>query len=110
MNWDQVEGKWKQYKGQIREKWGELTDDDIHVIGGRRDELIGKIQERYGFAKEKAAKEVDSFVKTLKQQPVQTVIVERDVYVPDSRAPKDLDNPRTASNELREKYKVAGQR
>jgi uncharacterized protein YjbJ (UPF0337 family) len=66
MNWDQVEGKWKQYKGQIREKWGDLTDDDLHVIAGQRDELIGKIQQRYGLAKEKAAKEVDSFVKTLK--------------------------------------------
>jgi uncharacterized protein YjbJ (UPF0337 family) len=66
MNWDQGEGKWKQYTGQIREKWGNLTDDDLHVIAGQRDELIGKIQERYGLAKEKAAKEVDSFVKTLK--------------------------------------------
>jgi len=65
MNADQFEGRWKQFKGQVREKWGKLTDDDLHVIAGRRDELIGKIQERYGFAKEKAAKEVDEYVKAL---------------------------------------------
>ncbi len=106
MNWDQVEGKWKQYKGQIREKWGELTDDDIHVIAGRRDELIGKIQERYGMAKDKAAKEVDSFVKTLKQQPVEQTTVRRDVYVADSREPLDVDETRVPNTELREKYKV----
>src|SRR6202021_2095653 len=48
MNWDQVEGKWKQYSGKAKEKWGKLTDDDLEVIRGRRDQLIGKIQERYG--------------------------------------------------------------
>ncbi len=106
MNWDQVEGTWKQYKGQIREKWGELTDDDIHVIAGRRDELIGKIQERYGVAKEKAAKEVDSFVKTLKHQPVEATTVRRDAYVADSREPLDANEVRVPNTELREKYKV----
>ena len=45
MNSDQLEGKWKQVKGEVREKWGQLTDDDIHVIAGRRDQLIGRIQE-----------------------------------------------------------------
>ncbi len=65
MNADQFEGKWKQFKGQVREKWGKLTDDDIHVIAGRREELVGKIQERYGIAKEKATKEVDDYMKAL---------------------------------------------
>jgi uncharacterized protein YjbJ (UPF0337 family) len=65
MNSDQVEGKWKQVKGEVREKWGQLTDDDIHVIVGRRDQLIGRIQERYGIAKEEATREVDAFMKSL---------------------------------------------
>jgi uncharacterized protein YjbJ (UPF0337 family) len=65
MNSDQLEGKWKQVKGQVREKWGQLTDDDIHVIAGRRDQLVGRVQERYGIAKEKASQEVDSFLNGL---------------------------------------------
>jgi len=48
MNWDQLQGKWKQYRGQVREKWGKLTDDDLHIIAGRREQLIGRLQERYG--------------------------------------------------------------
>jgi uncharacterized protein YjbJ (UPF0337 family) len=65
MNTDQLEGKWKQVKGEVREKWGKLTDDDILVVGGRRDQLIGRVQERYGMAKEAATKEVDTFLKQL---------------------------------------------
>lgn len=65
MNSDQLEGKWKQVKGEVREKWVQLTDDDIHVIAGRRDQLIGRIQERYGIAKETATQEVDTFLKKL---------------------------------------------
>jgi uncharacterized protein YjbJ (UPF0337 family) len=65
MNSDQLEGKWKQMKGEVREKWGQLTDDDIHVIAGRRDQLIGRIQERYGIAKEAATREVDTLLKKL---------------------------------------------
>ncbi len=68
MNWDQVEGKWKQYKGQVKEKWGKLTDDDLNVIDGRREQLVGKIQERYGTAKEVAEKQADEFVKALKEE------------------------------------------
>ena len=66
MNWDQVEGKWKQYKGQVKEKWGKLTDDDLDVIDGQRQQLVGRIQERYGIAKEAAEEQADEFVKTLK--------------------------------------------
>jgi len=65
MNWDQVEGKWKQYVGTVREKWGKLTDSDIEVIRGKRDQLVGKIQERYGIAKEAAQQQVDEFLSAL---------------------------------------------
>lgn len=62
MNSDQMQGKWKQMKGSIKEKWGKLTDDDIDVINGQHDQLVGKIQERYGIAKEEARKQVDEFM------------------------------------------------
>jgi uncharacterized protein YjbJ (UPF0337 family) len=65
MNWDQVEGKWKQYKGRVKEKWGKLTDDDIDIIDGRRQMLIGKIQEHYGSARSAAEEQADEFVRTL---------------------------------------------
>jgi uncharacterized protein YjbJ (UPF0337 family) len=68
MNWDQVEGKWKQYKGQVKEKWGKLTDDDLDVIDGRRQQLVGKLQERYGTAREVAEKQVDEFAKSLREE------------------------------------------
>jgi len=65
MNWDQVSGKWKQFKGQVKQKWGKLTDDDLEVIAGKRDQMAGKLQERYGFGKEQAEKELDEFSRTL---------------------------------------------
>jgi uncharacterized protein YjbJ (UPF0337 family) len=65
MNSDQLAGKWKQVKGEVREKWGKLTDDDIQIVAGRRDQLIGRVQERYGMAKETATREVDTFLKHL---------------------------------------------
>jgi uncharacterized protein YjbJ (UPF0337 family) len=58
MNWDQVEGAWKQVRGRVREQWGKLTDDDLDVVAGRRDALIGKIQERYGKARDEVDREV----------------------------------------------------
>ena len=61
MNWDQVEGKWKQMQGSVKQKWGKLTDDDLDVIAGSRDKLVGRIQERYGIAKDEAQKQVDSW-------------------------------------------------
>ncbi len=61
MNWDQVEGKWKQMQGSVKQKWGKLTDDDLDVVAGSRDKLVGRIQERYGIAKDAAEKEVDSW-------------------------------------------------
>jgi uncharacterized protein YjbJ (UPF0337 family) len=61
MDWNRVEGNWKQVKGKVREKWGKLTDDDLDVIQGRRDQLEGKIQERYGFAKDKVRQDIDDW-------------------------------------------------
>lgn len=61
MNWDQVEGNWKEFKGKVQQKWGQLTDDDLDEIQGKRTELVGKLQKRYGYEKEKAEKELDSF-------------------------------------------------
>lgn len=61
MNTDQIEGKWKQIKGQAKQKWGKLTDDDLDVIDGKREELVGRIQERYGLAKNEAEKQVAEF-------------------------------------------------
>ena len=58
MNWDRIQGSWKQVTGQAKEQWGKLTDDDLDVVGGRRDQLAGKIQERYGVAKEDAEKQI----------------------------------------------------
>jgi uncharacterized protein YjbJ (UPF0337 family) len=68
MNWDQVEGKWKQYKGKIKQKWGKLTDDDLDVIDGKRQVLVGKIQEHYGIAREVAEKQADEFVKSMQAE------------------------------------------
>jgi uncharacterized protein YjbJ (UPF0337 family) len=65
MNSDQLEGKWKQVKGEVREKWGKLTDDDMQIIGGRQEQLIGRVQQRYGIAREAATNEVDAFLKQL---------------------------------------------
>ena len=58
MNKDEASGNWKQFKGKMKEKWGKLTDDDMTVIEGKRDQLVGKIQERYGYAKDQAETEV----------------------------------------------------
>ncbi|AIR84060.1 MULTISPECIES: CsbD family protein [Enterobacterales] len=58
MNKDEASGNWKQFKGKMKEKWGKLTDDDMTVIEGKRDQLVGKIQERYGYAKDQAESEV----------------------------------------------------
>lgn len=62
MNWEQIAGKWKQFKGGVQQKWGELTNDDLDEIQGRREILIGKIQERYGKTKEEAQREVDDWL------------------------------------------------
>ena len=63
MNWEQIQGNWKQITGHAKEQWGKLTDDDIDVVAGRRDQLAGKIQERYGVAKEEAENQVAAWQK-----------------------------------------------
>ena len=59
MNWDIIQGKWKQLKGSVKEKWGELTDDELDQIEGSKDRLAGKLQEKYGWTKDKAEAEID---------------------------------------------------
>ena len=65
MNWDHIKGNWKQVTGKLKQKWGKLTDDDLTLVAGKRDELLGRIQERYGYAKDRAEREVDDFNRTL---------------------------------------------
>lgn len=71
MNWDRVEGAWKQYKGKVKETWGKLTDDDLDVINGKREQLIGRVQERYGMAKDEAERQADEFLKQLRETDTQ---------------------------------------
>lgn len=65
MNWDIIEGNWKQVKGKFLEKWGDLTDDDWDKIAGKRDQLVGKLQEKYGMSRDEAEREADDFTRTL---------------------------------------------
>jgi uncharacterized protein YjbJ (UPF0337 family) len=62
MNWDQIEGKWKQLSGSARERWGKLTDNDWETVAGMKDQLVGRIQERYGVAKAEAEKQADEWL------------------------------------------------
>jgi uncharacterized protein YjbJ (UPF0337 family) len=66
--WDQIAGKWKQLKGDVRTRWGKLTDDEVEEIAGQRDKLAGKIQERYGVAKEEANRQVDEWAEDLREK------------------------------------------
>ncbi len=61
MNWDIIKGNWTQYKGQVKQQWGKLTDDDLDRIEGARDQLVGKIQEVYGISREEAEKQISDF-------------------------------------------------
>lgn len=63
MNWDQIEGNWKQFKGKAKEEWGDLTDDDLDKVGGKRDQLEGLIQKKYGKQKEEVRRQVDDWAK-----------------------------------------------
>ena len=65
MTWDQIEGNWKQFKGHVKEKWGKLTDNDLTTVAGKRDELVGKLQERYGWDKDHAEREIREFEQNL---------------------------------------------
>lgn len=68
MNWDQIEGNWKEFSGGIKERWGKLTDDELTVIGGKRDKLAGILQKKYGFAKEAAEDEIAEFERSLEDE------------------------------------------
>jgi uncharacterized protein YjbJ (UPF0337 family) len=61
MDWNRVEGNWKQVKGKVKEQWGKLTDDDLDRINGKREQLEGKLQERYGYEKDKIRREIDDW-------------------------------------------------
>ena len=61
MNWDRIEGNWKQFKGTVKEQWGKLTDDHLDVIAGNRDKLAGRVQEAYGISKDEAEKQIKQF-------------------------------------------------
>lgn len=67
MNWDRIEGNWKQFKGKVKQQWGKLTDDQIEVIAGRRNELAGKIQESYGISKDEAEKQLAAWQERQKE-------------------------------------------
>ena len=68
MNWDQIEGNWKQFKGTAKLQWGRLTDDQLEVISGKRDLLAGKVQEIYGVTKEDAEKQVATWEQAQKEE------------------------------------------
>ncbi len=69
MNWEQIEGRWREIKGRIRQKWGQMTDDEFEKIAGKKDELLGWLQNKYGYSKEQAEKEIDEFGRSFEQQP-----------------------------------------
>ena len=68
MNWDQIEGKWKQLSGKAREKWGNLTDSDWQTVAGKKDQLVGRIQERYGVVREDAERQADEWARSLESE------------------------------------------
>lgn len=68
MNWDQIEGKWKQVKGRAKQQWAKLTDDDLTYISGKKDQMVGRIQERYGITRDQAQKEADDWARALEAE------------------------------------------
>jgi uncharacterized protein YjbJ (UPF0337 family) len=68
MNWEEIKGSWNELKGAARAKWNKLTDDDLGEIGGRKDELLGALQRRYGYEKEEAMRHVDEWTQSLKEK------------------------------------------
>ena len=65
MNWDRIEGNWKQFKGKVKERWGKLTDDELDVIAGKRDQLNGTLQKAYGISKDEAERQITGFEQTI---------------------------------------------
>ena len=69
MNWDTIEGQWKQFKGRAKQAWSKLTDDDLANLSGKREQLAGKIQERYGIQKQEAERQIDDWIAGLGSNP-----------------------------------------
>lgn len=69
MNWDRIEGNWKQFKGQIKEQWGRFTDDELDIVAGKRDQFLGKLQEKYGLTKDEAQRQLLEFEKNCRDVP-----------------------------------------
>jgi len=69
MNWDTIEGQWKQFKGRARQAWSKLTDDDLANLNGKREQLAGKIQERYGIEKQEAERQIDDWIARIGGSP-----------------------------------------
>ncbi len=65
MNWEQVQGHWKLLKGTVKQQWGDLTDDEIDIMEGKREDLIGRLEAKYGYTKEKAEEEADAWARGL---------------------------------------------
>ena len=74
MNWDRIEGNWKQFKGNAREQWGKLTDDQLDVVAGRRDLLLGRIQEAYGITKDETEKQLAAWQERMRESGPSTSI------------------------------------
>jgi uncharacterized protein YjbJ (UPF0337 family) len=70
MNWDRIEGNWRQIKGKAKEQWGKLTDDHIDTIAGKRDQLVGRVQEAYGISQDEADRQVTDWGNTLDEPPM----------------------------------------
>jgi len=68
MNWDRIEGNWKQVKGKVKQRWGRITDDQLNIIAGKRDHLMGVLQESYGIAKDEAEQQIKEWEKTIERQ------------------------------------------
>jgi uncharacterized protein YjbJ (UPF0337 family) len=71
MNWETVKGMWAELRGRARRHWGKLTDDDVNLVAGERDALVGKIQERYGYAKDRAEHAIDEWIAGIDAKPPQ---------------------------------------
>jgi len=78
MNWNQIEGQWLQLKGAVKSQWAKLTDDDLDNVAGKRDQLVGKLQARYGVLQEDAEKQIDSWIATFDADPPKDDRAERE--------------------------------
>jgi uncharacterized protein YjbJ (UPF0337 family) len=69
MNWEQIEGRWNEFKGKIKTKWNKLTDDDLDAMRGKRTELLGRLQQRYGYKKDEAERHIDEWIHSVDTKP-----------------------------------------